>query len=502
MNIALRKSFTGATPNETLTAAADLKWTDTIQAIGRQRGIFMSDEKINNLSWNDKCAMLRSNPLTAARHFQFRLDCLFKDIILSKAKPLGEVSHYFYRIEFQQRGSPHWHGVIWIKDAPNPEESSLVSIETFIDKYIHSTLPSQEDDKELYDLVNFLQRHTHTSTCTKTGKMCRFNYPKPVTSKTVFARPSKSDKNPAEQSVKFKLAASILTRVKEFLHNTPEFETLSIEDVLTQCNVTEEEYLIQLVNSVKVPTVFMKRTPSDILINNYNPIILKARQANMDIHNTWDLLDPVIQQALAEERAEGEQLDPEFSFLDLGDNLDANHSKRPDTIPLPASNPSSITVETVSTIWTNEEYSSHIRSLNFEQRQCFQIVLDWCQRLDELFQSKYDFGGISVSAFRDLYLLPPIGQGFVFQQPSDEYARLTVNLWENFRLFNLTKIMRQRQDAKFAQMLNRVREAKFTDEDIEVLESRCIDKSKATGHLTLYIYLHGMNRSIVTMILC
>lgn len=34
-------------------------------------------------------------------------------------KPLGEVSDYFWRVEFQQRGSLHIHALLWIKNAPD-----------------------------------------------------------------------------------------------------------------------------------------------------------------------------------------------------------------------------------------------------------------------------------------------------------------------------------------------------------------------------------------------
>ena len=73
------------------------------------------------------------------------------DVILSDAKPLGTVIHYFYRIEFQQRGSPHAHGVLWIKDAPHPEKNSPNDIATFVDKYVTCSLPS-ETDPVLFDL--------------------------------------------------------------------------------------------------------------------------------------------------------------------------------------------------------------------------------------------------------------------------------------------------------------------------------------------------------------
>jgi len=42
----------------------------------------------------------------------------FQDFLKSTAKPLGVIVDYAIRIEFQARGSPHAHCVIWVKDAP------------------------------------------------------------------------------------------------------------------------------------------------------------------------------------------------------------------------------------------------------------------------------------------------------------------------------------------------------------------------------------------------
>ena len=50
--------------------------------------------------------------------FQYRLDAFVITFLKSNAQPIGEVIEYVIRIEFQARGSPHAHTLIWIKDAP------------------------------------------------------------------------------------------------------------------------------------------------------------------------------------------------------------------------------------------------------------------------------------------------------------------------------------------------------------------------------------------------
>ncbi|CAG2202192.1 unnamed protein product [Mytilus edulis] len=55
-------------------SAADMKWTDTIIVITRQQGKSMSKEEVGKLTWEEKCGIWRSNPVTAARHFDHRFN--------------------------------------------------------------------------------------------------------------------------------------------------------------------------------------------------------------------------------------------------------------------------------------------------------------------------------------------------------------------------------------------------------------------------------------------
>ena len=81
-------------------SAADMQWPDLIQSIARQYGTILSDEAVKKLSFEERCNWLRSNPVTAARHFNYRLELLYKEVLNSEAKPLGEISDHVIRIEF------------------------------------------------------------------------------------------------------------------------------------------------------------------------------------------------------------------------------------------------------------------------------------------------------------------------------------------------------------------------------------------------------------------
>ena len=117
-------------------SAADLKWPDMIQTIARQYGVYYTDDQVAALSFEEKSNWLKRNPVTAARHFHYRLNVFFQDFLKSTANPLGEIAKYAIRIEFQARGSPHAHCVIWVKDAPEFGVNGNDDVCSFIDQYI------------------------------------------------------------------------------------------------------------------------------------------------------------------------------------------------------------------------------------------------------------------------------------------------------------------------------------------------------------------------------
>ena len=65
------------------------------------------------------------------------------------------------RIEFQARGSPHAHPILWIKDAPKLDVNTDEEVISFIDKYQTCVIPDEENT-DLRKLVLPLQNmYTH-----------------------------------------------------------------------------------------------------------------------------------------------------------------------------------------------------------------------------------------------------------------------------------------------------------------------------------------------------
>ncbi|XP_063436424.1 uncharacterized protein LOC134717858 [Mytilus trossulus] len=173
-------------------SSADFRWKEIVETILKQQGDI---RKFDELTWDEKCKVLCSNPVTPARMFDRRFKRFLKDVIMSDAQPIGHVIDYFYRVEFQQRGSPHTHCLFWIEDAPkfNEDEDDIVT--EFVDKYITCKLPLETEDSELKDIVTTVQQHSknHSKSCRKKGTVCRFNFPRPPSEKTFISRPPKDD---------------------------------------------------------------------------------------------------------------------------------------------------------------------------------------------------------------------------------------------------------------------------------------------------------------------
>ena len=85
----------------------------------------LSEDEIQDLSYKDRCKLLNKNLALLARHFQFRVEMFFKEIILDGA--LVKTKYYVIRVEFQVRGSPHIHSFLWTVNASILSEKTIES---------------------------------------------------------------------------------------------------------------------------------------------------------------------------------------------------------------------------------------------------------------------------------------------------------------------------------------------------------------------------------------
>jgi len=174
----------------------------------------------NKDSSSSRSTAVTENPAIADWFFYHRIS-KFVDVFYTDI--LG-ASDYWFRFEWQHRGSPHVHGIAWFADAPNVEQllasqedsdllGALEEITTYVDGMIstmnpaialdgsnaeHAPLPQTKPhvcsksytditdyNLDLIELIATCQRHTRCSAAyclkKKKGKQeCRFGYPKPM----------------------------------------------------------------------------------------------------------------------------------------------------------------------------------------------------------------------------------------------------------------------------------------------------------------------------------
>ena len=217
----------------------------------------------------------------------------------STAKPLGEIVDYAIRIEFQARGSPHAHCVIWVKDAPEFGEDNNDVVCDFIDQYVSCKVPAE--DGKLKDIVFLLQKHKHSSYCRR-SKTCRFSFPKPPSSKTLITKddPERGDSNQE---------LTVLGKVQKLIADG--YTDLNLAELLDKAEVTEKDYIDALEVSTNGSVVVLKREPDECFINNYNPSVMLAWQSNMDIQfvlNAYACVMYVASYIMKTERSMGELL--------------------------------------------------------------------------------------------------------------------------------------------------------------------------------------------------
>lgn len=166
-------------------SSAETQWFHLLKILGQLVDHkWYSDEQLENLNWEGKCRLIQSGPVTCARHFDYQVNKFLTNFLLSPAEPLGKTSDWFYRVEYQQIGSPHIHMLIGLEGAPEFQENSDAQVTAYIEKIITCQIPV--DNPELLNLVNTRQIHRHSHTCRKnTNSQCRFNYPQPPMRQTI-----------------------------------------------------------------------------------------------------------------------------------------------------------------------------------------------------------------------------------------------------------------------------------------------------------------------------
>jgi hypothetical protein len=85
------------------------------------------------------------------------------DFITSEDAPLGKVTHYAWRREYQTRGLQHFHILLWIEGAPVIGENTTDEVIKFISNTITCHKPNKHDFPTISDRIEMYQTHKHNS---------------------------------------------------------------------------------------------------------------------------------------------------------------------------------------------------------------------------------------------------------------------------------------------------------------------------------------------------
>ena len=254
----------------------------------------------------NKIDFLKDNFMLITQIFDKRA----KDFLETILKKEGIVD-YAYRVEWQIRGLPHIHGAGWmrrdlLKDCLDKTGCFLFQSEhnadktnealiALIEKWISCSLST--GDEKLDSIVRESQMHKHTAySCNKSGKGCRFSFPKPPSNKCMISRPVTEiypNLDEAGQQSILEEAKTMMTKVKTALDEL-EYGCTDYDDNLEKflqerCGIANIDYYHELLQiSVSGKTVILKRKVSEVFVNNYNKVFLKHWNANTDIQICLD----------------------------------------------------------------------------------------------------------------------------------------------------------------------------------------------------------------------
>ncbi|CAK1586712.1 unnamed protein product [Parnassius mnemosyne] len=179
----------------------EIGWPKLLQLLHNlKNNAKISVEEAADLHFIEKSTLINEDAVTCAIYFNKLVEIILKIVQSKRHSPLKKyrLLHYFKRIEFQHRGSPHAHILAWLDNAP---EDAL-----------------NRDYNEAIDLIDFLvsvsaaeasgdirlQTHKHTFTCYKgtasrRQQKCRFDDPFMPVKKTMILTPITNTKNGFQQ---------------------------------------------------------------------------------------------------------------------------------------------------------------------------------------------------------------------------------------------------------------------------------------------------------------
>jgi len=105
----------------TTVSPAETKWKELLVMLTKIiKGQDITEEEAGLFSFNEKADLITKDPVKCMLNFDNRFRALLNKLLKAEDGVFApyQLSDYFTRVEFQMRGSPHSHGLYWIKNAP------------------------------------------------------------------------------------------------------------------------------------------------------------------------------------------------------------------------------------------------------------------------------------------------------------------------------------------------------------------------------------------------
>ncbi|XP_065093458.1 uncharacterized protein LOC135714113 [Ochlerotatus camptorhynchus] len=240
-------------------SANEMKWPHLLKLLHRlsegHNGNDLTDP-IQELTALQRATLVNDDPVTCCVYFNKLVDTIMLLLMSRHYSPFGKhyVADYFKRIEFQHRGSPHAHILLWLNKDPREAISENMPKTVQLIKDLCSV--SVRDLPNTYGY----QVHKHTFTCFKRNENhCRFNIPYWPMDRTLVLLPIASDDSRRDR----------LTRKAKIMREALETKTYD----------TLEAFLSDFL---------FKRSMNELWTNPFNPWIASHLGSNMDLQFILD----------------------------------------------------------------------------------------------------------------------------------------------------------------------------------------------------------------------
>lgn len=178
-------------------SAADYHWPDLFR-------LLQPNSNPDSLNDQERRVLMHENPAKVAWFFKERCDIFMREFMMK----FFSVKDFWYRYEWQHRGSPHIHGLLWLQDAPDCSDIGSLDdalrlrviqyfdgiVSAWINQlfdHVHqnpcrrrySDLSAVEREDDLNKLLSLIQRHSRCGPHCMRRKRgsrrmeCRFKFP-------------------------------------------------------------------------------------------------------------------------------------------------------------------------------------------------------------------------------------------------------------------------------------------------------------------------------------